>query len=180
MGRVVSPRPRPERVAADARCGQQFASYPSAVTLPAPSTQLDDQLCFSLYAASRAIVARYRPMLDSMGITYTQLLVLMALWDPNVSEPLTVRAIGDRLGLDAATVSPLLKRMEALQLLTRRRDTTDERKVYIELTDVGRALERPTCDMSEMLIGVLQMSGEQIGGLKQQLDTITAKVNPRI
>ena len=150
------------------------------MTLPAPSTQLDDQLCFSLYAASRAIVARYRPMLDSMGITYTQLLVLMALWDRNNTETLTVRAIADRLGLETATVSPLLKRMEAQQLLTRRRDTADERKVYVELTEVGRALEEPTCGMSAALIDILQMTGEQIGALKQQLDAITTKVGPSL
>ncbi|WP_409331150.1 MarR family winged helix-turn-helix transcriptional regulator [Trujillonella humicola] len=145
------------------------------MTTPAPSTRLDDQLCFSLYAASRAVVARYRPMLDSMGITYTQLLVLMALWDPEDPGPLTVRGIADRLGLDTATVSPLLKRMEALQLITRRRDTADERRVYVELTEAGRALERPTCDMSAMMIDVLQMSAEEVAALKEQLDTITER-----
>ena len=105
--------------------------------LPAPSVALDDQLCFALYAASRAVTARYRPMLDALGLTYPQYLVMMLLWE---SDHQTVGQLGSRLALDSGTLSPLLKRLTAAGLVTRHRRVEDERSVSIALTDEGRAL----------------------------------------
>ena len=106
--------------------------------LPAPSVALDDQLCFALYAASRAVTARYRPMLDEIGLTYPQYLVMMLLWE---SDHQTVGQLGSRLALDSGTLSPLLKRLTAAGLVTRHRRVEDERSVSIALTDEGRALQ---------------------------------------
>ena len=105
--------------------------------LPAPSVALDDQLCFALYAASRAVTARYRPMLDELGLTYPQYLVMMLLWE---TDHQTVGQLGSRLALDSGTLSPLLKRLTAAGLVTRHRRVEDERSVSIALTDEGRAL----------------------------------------
>ena len=109
--------------------------------LPAPSVALDDQLCFALYAASRAVTARYRPMLDELGLTYPQYLVMMLLWE---SDEQTVGQLGSRLALDSGTLSPLLKRLTAAGLVTRHRRADDERSVSIRLTEAGQQfLERP-------------------------------------
>jgi DNA-binding MarR family transcriptional regulator len=105
--------------------------------LRAPSLALDEQLCFALYAASRAMTARYRPMLEAIGLTYPQYLVMLVLWDDG---PSTVSQIGSRLRLDSGTLSPLLKRLEQHGLITRRRRADDERSVEIRLTDDGAAL----------------------------------------
>jgi DNA-binding MarR family transcriptional regulator len=98
---------------------------------------LDDQLCFALYSASRAVTARYRPLLEDLGVTYPQYLVLLVLWEEG---PTTVRGLGSRLHLDSGTLSPLLKRLEAAGYVTRRRRVEDERSVEIGLTSAGEQL----------------------------------------
>lgn len=108
---------------------------------------LDNQLCFALYSASLAMTKLYKPLLDELGLTYPQYLVMMVLWE---GDGLTVSALSERLFLDSGTVTPLLKRMETSGLLTRARATDDERKVHIRLTAAGRklktkALKIPAC-----------------------------------
>lgn len=98
---------------------------------------LSEQLCFSLYSASHAMTRAYRPRLDALGLTYPQYLVMLVLWE---GDGLPVRALGERLGLDSATLTPLLKRLEAQGIVTRRRDTADERVVRIDLTEEGRTM----------------------------------------
>lgn len=98
---------------------------------------LDDQLCFALYAAARSVQKLYRPLLDEHGLTYPQYLVLLVLWE---EDGLAVSAIGLRLALDSATLTPLLKRMESTGLVGRRRSGEDERRVEITLTEKGHAL----------------------------------------
>ena len=120
--------------------------------LPAPSVALDDQLCFALYAASRAVTARYRPMLDVIGLTYPQYLVMMLLWE---NDHQTVGQLGSRLALDSGTLSPLLKRLTAAGLVTRHRRVEDERSVSIALTDEGRALRDKAFAISEEMIGAI-------------------------
>ncbi len=92
------------------------------------SLRLDDRLCLALYTASRAMTARYRPLLDDLGLTYPQYLVLVLLWEEG---PRSVGQVGSRLSLESSTLSPLLKRLEAIGLLTRRRDPRDERAVTV-------------------------------------------------
>ncbi|NQX14030.1 MarR family transcriptional regulator [Microbacteriaceae bacterium VKM Ac-2855] len=103
-----------------------------------PELTIDDQICFALYSASRALTSRYREFLAPLGVTYPQYLVLLVLWE---DEPLTVSALGERLHLDSGTVSPLLRRLEASGLVTRRRLPNDERSVEVRLTPEGRALQ---------------------------------------
>jgi DNA-binding MarR family transcriptional regulator len=143
------------------------------VTLPAPSVALDDQLCFALYSASRAVTARYRPVLDQLGLTYPQFLVLMTLWE---HDDQNVREISDRLDLDSGTMSPLLKRLDAAGLVTRERSAADERQVRVRLTDAGRALQQPGCGVSAMMIDALALDVEQFAALKRQLEEITERV----
>jgi DNA-binding MarR family transcriptional regulator len=99
---------------------------------------LDHQLCFALYAASRALVRAYDPLLAPLGVTYPQYLALLVLWEGN---EISVGALGERLALDSATLTPLLKRLEQQGLVARRRNPDDERVVLISLTPSGRALK---------------------------------------
>jgi DNA-binding MarR family transcriptional regulator len=141
---------------------------------PSPSVALDDQLCFALYAASRAVTARYRPMLDELGLTYPQYLVLMLLWEEDGQ---TVGQLGARLALDSGTLSPLLKRLTAAGLVTRHRRTDDERSVSIRLTEAGRALEAPACSISAEMIEALDLDKGAFTELKDQLRLITTRMS---
>ena len=141
---------------------------------PSPSVALDDQLCFALYAASRAVTARYRPMLDELGLTYPQYLVLMLLWE---SDGQTVGQLGSRLALDSGTLSPLLKRLTAAGLVTRHRRVDDERSVSIQLTERGRALESRALEVSGQMIGALGMDVAEFDHLKSELRTLTDRVS---
>lgn len=114
-----------------------------------PTPRLDDQLCFALYSASRAVTMVYRPLLDELNLTYPQYLVLMVLWE---DEPCTVGHLGARLHLDSGTLSPLLKRLEVLGLVHRARSADDERRVQITLTAAGRSLEERAACIPEKLL----------------------------
>ena len=141
--------------------------------LPAPSVALDDQLCFALYAASRAMTARYRPMLEELGLTYPQYLVMMLLWEEDHQ---TVGQLGARLALDSGTLSPLLKRLTAAGLVTRHRRVEDERSVAIALTDSGRALRDKSFAISQDMICALDLDTESFADLKQTLNVLTQRV----
>ena len=98
---------------------------------------LENQLCFRLYSASKEIVRRYKPYLDPLGLTYTQYIVMMALW---AEESMSVKELGARLGLDSSTLTPVLKKLQADGYITRERSTEDERVMIATLTDEGRDL----------------------------------------
>ena len=136
---------------------------------------LAEQLCFDLYAASRAVTAAYRPVLTQLGITYPQYLVLIVLWE---HEGCAVRDLAARLRLDHGTLTPLLKRMEAGGLVERRRGHADERLVVVSLAQRGEALrehaEAIHCDMVEQL-GLVKDEFEQ---LQETLRVLTARVSP--
>lgn len=100
--------------------------------------KLDNQLCFPLYAASRKIIRLYRPVLDPLGLTYTQYITMLALWE---RDGITVKELGERLFLDSGTLTPLLKKLESQGVITRARDATDERAVIVALTAQGRSLK---------------------------------------
>ena len=105
---------------------------------PSPAALLlDNQVCFALYSASLAMTKVYKPVLDAIGLTYPQYLVMLVLWE---QDGLTVTALGERLFLDSGTLTPLLKRLQTSGLLERQRDAQDERRVRITLTPQGRAL----------------------------------------
>ena len=141
--------------------------------LPAPSAVLEDQLCFALYAASRAMTARYRPLLDAIGLTYPQYLVMMLLWEEDNQ---TVGQLGSRLSLDSGTLSPLLKRLTTAGLVTRHRRVEDERSVSIALTDAGRALRDKADAISEEIICALDLDRAEFADLKAKLNLVTERV----
>lgn len=127
---------------------------------------LDDQICFTLYATSMAVGRTYKPMLDDFGITYPQYLVLCALGEAG---EMTIGATAQRLSLEPSTVTPLIKRMEASGLVTRRRDSSDERQVHAQLTEAGRAvLSRCDC-LNERLIERSGMTLQQLNELNRQI-----------
>lgn len=131
-----------------------------------PTAPLDQQLCFSLYAASMAVGRAYKPMLDSLGITYPQYLVLHALWE---QDGRTVGAIAERLALESSTVTPLVKRLEAAGLVERRRDTRDERQVRVTLTEAGQAMRDRCGCLSEALIARSGMTLAQLEALNRDI-----------
>jgi DNA-binding MarR family transcriptional regulator len=134
---------------------------------------LERQLCFALYSASRAMTTCYRPLLEDMGLTYPQYLVMLALLE---RAPVTVKDLGAQLRLDSGTLSPLLKRMAAAGLLTRSRSEADERSVVVSLTEAGEAL-RPR--LREVPAGILAASGstlEQIMALQADVAAFLARM----
>jgi len=142
--------------------------------LPAPSALLEDQLCFALYAASRALTARYRPLLDAIVLTYPQYLVMMLLWE---TDNQTVGQLGTRLSLDSGTLSPLLKRLTVAGLVTRHRRVDDERSVCIALTEAGRALREKADAISGEIICALDLDREEFADLKAKLELVTQRVS---
>lgn len=133
---------------------------------PMDAPRLDDQLCFSLYGALQAMTRAYKPRLERMGLTYPQYLVMLVLWEGG--EP-TVKALGDRLGLDSGTLTPLLKRMEKRGLLTRRRDLDDERLVRLALTAEGAALAGPAAAVMAEIGGATGLALPDLAALRDQL-----------
>ena len=132
---------------------------------------LENQVCFALAVASRRVIALYRPLLDPLGLTHPQYLVMLALWG---KEPMTVRELGERLSLEPATLSPLLKRLEAAGYLTRARDPEDERSLRVMLTVAGRELRQQALDIPPAIMDRLGMSVAELTALRDQLtDVIT-------
>jgi len=128
----------------------------------AKSLKLDDQLCFSIYAASHAFTRFYRPLLEPLGLTYPQYLVLLTLWE---SDRLPLKAIGARLGLDSGTLTPLLKRMQEAGLVARTRDPADERQVLVALTAKGRQLEQKAQAFPQQIGAAASCSAAELGAL---------------
>jgi len=136
--------------------------------VPAP---LDDQICFTLYATSMAINRAYKPMLDAMGITYPQYLVLSVLGE---ADGMTVGAIAARLSLESSTVTPPIKRLEQAGLVERQRSKVDERQVRVRLTDAGRAtLERSNC-LGETMLARSGMTPEDLSALNRRVQALHA------
>ena len=127
---------------------------------------LDHQLCFALYAASLAMTKAYKPLLAPLGITYPQYLVLLVLWE---GDGIAVSQLGDRLTLDSGTLTPLLKRLEALGLLQRQRDAADERRVLLHLTPAGTALRAQAVAVPQAIACATACDLQQVGALATQL-----------
>lgn len=131
--------------------------------------KLDNQLCFSLYAASREVIKLYKPFLDKYDLTYTQYIAMLVLWE---EEKATVKAIGNRLHLDSGTLTPLLKKLESMELITRYRDKNDDRVVIAELTDKGRELKKEIIDVPKGVLCKVSMDAEKLIALKKGLDEL--------
>jgi len=134
---------------------------------------LDEQLCFALYTASRAMTSCYRPMLDAMGLTYPQFLVLLVLWERGDS---SVTGIGTALQLETGTLSPLLKRLETTGFITRTRQAEDERSVVVGLTDAGRALEERAATVQREVSDATGMTDDEIAALRATLQRLTGNL----
>jgi len=134
---------------------------------------LDEQLCFALYTASRAMTSCYRPMLDALGLTYPQFLVLLVLWERGDS---SVTGIGTALQLETGTLSPLLKRLETTGFITRTRQAEDERSVVVGLTDAGRALEERAATVQREVSDATGMTDDEIAALRATLRRLTGNL----
>ncbi len=137
----------------------------TADSLP-PPPRLDNQLCFAVHSTALAFQRFYKPMLGAMGLTYPQYLVLMVLWE---RDNLTVGGIGEQLLLDSGTLTPLLKRLEAMGYVTRRRDAADERQVLVGLTEAGRALEQVAVSFPRRILDASACSAEELDTLRRSL-----------
>jgi len=132
---------------------------------------LENQLCFSLYATTIAVNRLYKPMLDKLGLTYPQYLVLSTLWE---QDGLPVSAIADRLSLDSSMITPLLKRLEAAGFVTRQRNPKDERQVIVRLTAKGRSLNHETACLTDALLERSGMTPEKLTRLNDQVQALKA------
>lgn len=134
---------------------------------------LEQQLCFDVYAASRAINKAYRPLLATLGLTYPQYLVMLVLWE---HEAQTVKQLGEQLQLDSGTLSPLLKRLESTGFLQRQRRASDEREVEIQLTEAGRALRQQASNVPASIFQAIGLSAAEYLQLKHLLRQVMASV----
>ncbi|KAF0225511.1 MAG: transcriptional regulator [Erysipelotrichaceae bacterium] len=121
--------------------------------------KLQNQLCFPLYALSKEIIKKYTPLLDELHLTYTQYLVMMVMWE---KQTINVKAIGDKLYLDSGTLTPLLKKLEVQRLITRQRDTSDERSVIIQITESGLALKEKASDIPAKIGSMFNLNEEEL------------------
>lgn len=135
---------------------------------------LDQQLCFALYSANLALHKLYRQLLTQLDVTYPQYLVLLVLWE---KDDVTVSEIGERLFLDSATLTPLLKRLEAAGLLNRQRSRKDERQVVVTLTKQGAELRRKAENIPESVFCATACDGDTLTSLKTGLETLRDNLN---
>jgi DNA-binding MarR family transcriptional regulator len=138
---------------------------------PAPANMLalDNQFCFALYSASHAMTKAYKPLLDRLGLTYPQYLVMLVLWE---QDGVLVKDIGARLFLDSGTLTPLLKRLEANGLVARNRDPQDERQVRISLSADGRALRAQAAEVPAQLLCASGQQAVALGRLRSELSSV--------
>ena len=120
--------------------------------------KLENQLCFPLYACSREIIKQYKPFLDEIDLTYTQYIAMMVLWE---KESVTVKELGEALYLDSGTLTPLLKKMEAKGLITRRRSEEEERSLIVRLTEEGEALKDQALAVPYKMSGCVRLEPEE-------------------
>jgi len=133
---------------------------------PHEHLKLENQLCFPFYAVSRQLTKAYQPYLQALGLTYPQYLVFLLLWE---HEQLTVKELGERLLLDSGTLTPLLKRMEQKQWLSRRRDPRDERSVIIGLLPAGSAIKLQACTIPGQMLSKINLTPAEVDTLRAQL-----------
>jgi MarR family transcriptional regulator, organic hydroperoxide resistance regulator len=140
--------------------------YSRTVTAADDLLRLENQLCFALVTAARNVVALYRPILEPLGLTHPQYLVMLALWE---RAPRTLNDLAVDLALDPATASPLVKRLEADGLVVRQRSSADERRLEITLTEAGAALRERAVDVPRQVMAAVGMDIDQIAALRDGL-----------
>ncbi len=141
--------------------------------MPIDPLGLENQLCFPLYACAKEVVRRYKPLLDPLGLTYTQYIALMVLWEHG---ELTVKALGERLYLDSGTLTPLLKKLEQDGLVARTRCARDERQLLVSLTEKGRALRQDALRVPEQMSACIPLSVEDAQALYRLLYQVLGQI----
>ncbi len=121
--------------------------------------QLENQFCFPLYVCSKEVIRRYTPLLDKIGLTYTQYISMLVLWE---KERVTAKELGDTLYLDSGTLTPLLKKLEAKGLVIRKRSSIDERSLIVSLTDAGRALKERAVDIPGQMLSRANLETDEL------------------
>lgn len=132
---------------------------------------LENQLCFPLYACSREVIKRYRPHLDALGLTYTQYIALMVIWAEGT---VSVRDLGKRLYLDSGTLTPVLKTLEKMGVITRRRSAEDERVLLVTITEAGLVLRDKAIDVPKAVAGCVNLEAEEAATLYRLLYKVLA------
>ncbi|RZS57841.1 MarR family winged helix-turn-helix transcriptional regulator [Sphaerotilus mobilis] len=154
------------------------SAAPLATDLPLPDDglRLDQQLCFALYSASLAMTKLYRPLLDTLGLTYPQYLVMLVLWEHG---SVSVGELGERLNLDSGTLTPLLKRLEGQGRIARERSASDERRVDVSLTDDGRALREQARAIPPRILEGAGCTVAELGSLTRRLQALRQTLQDR-
>jgi MarR family transcriptional regulator, organic hydroperoxide resistance regulator len=152
---------------------------PAATSADIDPLALEQQVCFALAITNRAVLSIYRPLLEPLGLTHPQYLVMLALWDHQKasdrdSSPLSVKQIATALQLDSATLSPMLKRLEALGFIARNRSAADERTTHIELTDDGRALRNRALAIPPGVVARLGVDMAELDELRRVLTRVNS------
>ncbi|MDY2883270.1 MAG: MarR family transcriptional regulator [Romboutsia timonensis] len=131
--------------------------------------KLDNQLCFSLYAVSREIIKLYKPLLDKHNLTYTQYIAMLVMWE---EEKILFKELGKKLHLDSGTLTPVVKKLESMDLVTKYRNKEDDRLVTVELTEKGRLLKEDILDVPEKMYNMFNRDNLDLISLKIQLDNL--------
>ena len=139
------------------------------------SLKLSNQVCFPLYAASREVIKLYKPFLDEYNLTYTQYITMLVLWE---DEKITIKELCKKLYLDSGTITPVIKKLEAMGLLIKYRDKSDERIVNVELTDKGRELKEEIVKVPEQVSCKVNGSMEDLLILKNLLEKVLDDISP--
>jgi MarR family transcriptional regulator, organic hydroperoxide resistance regulator len=136
--------------------------------------RLDHQICFALYSTAHAFNRVYKPLLDRLGLTYPQYLVMLVLWE---RDGVPVKAIGERLFLDSGTLTPLLKRLEAAHLIKRTRSTEDERQVLVALTPQGQALQDKAREVPQSILAASACTVAKLSAMKDEIIALRDRLN---
>lgn len=137
--------------------------------------KLDNQICFAIYACAREITKLYHPVLKELGLTYTQYIAMLALWE---RDRVTVKELGERLYLDSGTLTPLLKKLESLGYVLRARDRSDERQLLIEVTEAGRALKEKAFDVPEKVFCRTGLPAGELAGIREKMTELIRSIHP--
>ncbi|MDF2947928.1 MAG: transcriptional regulator [Bacillales bacterium] len=136
--------------------------------------KLQNQLCFALYACSKEINKKYKPLLDKIGLTYTQYITLLVLWE---EDNITVKSLGNKLFLDSGTLTPLLKKLEKNGIIVRQRDKDDERNVFINLTQQGHELKEKALEIPEKLVNQIDVDINSLINLRNDANKLLVSLS---
>lgn len=131
--------------------------------------KLENQLCFSLYALSREVIKLYKPLLDKHNLTYTQYIAMLVIWE---EEKIIFKELGKKLHLDSGTLTPVIKKLESMELVTKYRNKEDDRVVTVELTEKGRLLKEDIIEVPEKVYTMCKGQEIDLSSLKSQLDNL--------